>query len=121
MAIRVLLADPERLLVEVYAQFLTREGFEVMPAVNEADLFENLHDRPPDVVVLEPELAGSDGEKLIHKVAAEQVPVIILARKDYSAKIQESWEHHIKPFPMSTLAKSIRNVAARIANHHTVA
>jgi carbon storage regulator CsrA len=60
---RVLIADPDRLLLTAYSQHLTRRGASVSTARTGLECWEKLMQSVPDVLVLEPELlwGGGDG------------------------------------------------------------
>jgi DNA-binding response OmpR family regulator len=109
MTIRVLLVEPDALLLEIYAHCLTRKGFEVA-RTDGHDGIAQLHSWQPDVVVLEPEMPNSLGERFLAEVLQEfgHVPVIILTRGVIPPTVQERCECHIKPFRMSALADAIR-------------
>ena len=60
---RVLLADPDKLLLAAYSQQLTQRGASVSTARTGLECWEKLMQSVPDVLVLEPELlwGGGDG------------------------------------------------------------
>jgi DNA-binding response OmpR family regulator len=105
MPIRVLVAEPEDLLLEIYLLFFAAEGFEVATC-NGDDCIKQLHDWQPHVMVLEPEILDGLGERILTEVG--HVPVIVLTRRAPSPTVQERCECHIKPFRMSALADAIR-------------
>jgi DNA-binding response OmpR family regulator len=109
MTIRVLLVDPDALLLEIYAHCLTCKGFEVARSDGH-DCISQLHGWQPDAVVFEPEMPDGLGERILAEVFHKfgQIPVIILTRGAFSPTVQERYECHIKPFRMSALADAIR-------------
>ena len=60
---RVLIADPDKLLLAAYSQHLTQRGASVSTARTGLECLEKLMQSVPDVLVLEPELlwGGGDG------------------------------------------------------------
>ena len=65
MTIRVLLADPDETLLETYQAFLNRQGFDTCVVTTGESCLAALTTFAPDVLVLEPELAGSWGIRIL--------------------------------------------------------
>ena len=70
----------------------------------------------PDVLLLEPDLPGDWGTKLLEIMRNDPdvpcVPVVILTRNDHAAEHYPVREFYVKPLSMTLLAKTIRQTAA---------
>jgi DNA-binding response OmpR family regulator len=112
MAIRVLLSDPEEMLLQAYRRFLARQGFEVETTSSRTDCLTKLSVWKPDVLVLEPDTPDGWGESILAEVARQpglsKVEVLILSRNDLKQTSFPVREYHVKPFSMVKLAESIR-------------
>lgn len=112
MAERVLVVDPDRTLLAGYRDYLTIMGFDVRVASSGSECMLFLHVFRPDVIVLEPDMPNSWGERILATLRDDPdlpcVPVIVLSRLDCSSTAQPVREFHVKPLPMSELVESIR-------------
>jgi len=116
--IRVLIADPDKSLLVVYREVLSREGFDVITAPSGLECARRLRERITDVLVLEPQLpwGGGDGVlatmREIPDLAA--VPVMLLTScrdplvLDRVAPFPIS-DYHVKPLAPDRLARRVRN------------
>ena len=112
MSIRVLLADPEEMLLDIYRDFLAQDGFEVETAPTGQDCLSKLRDWKPDALVLEPDMPNDWGEQILDEVnqhpQMRRVPTLILTRRDHKVVSYPVYEYHVKPVSMAELASSIR-------------
>lgn len=112
MGVRVLLADPEEMLLEAYQGFLSRRGFEVETAASGPVCVAKLHSWKPDILVLEPEMPNGWGERILAEVArtdaSERASVLILTRSEQSTIPHPACALHLKPLSMVDLVDSIR-------------
>src|SRR3954470_3018199 len=69
--VRVLIADPDQLLVASYREFLAGEGFEVATAADGLDCMAKLRSFAPDVLVLEPAQLWGGGDGVLARLREE--------------------------------------------------
>jgi DNA-binding NtrC family response regulator len=79
MKARLLVADDEKNLRELYKTELEDEGYEVMTAANAAEVLKLLEGGDYDVVVLDIKMPGMSGIDLLQKIMArdKRQPVIL--------------------------------------------
>lgn len=120
MAIRVLIADPDRTLLASYQARLSQEGFEVRTVTNGLDCLDALHTFEPDVLVLEPEMpwGGGDGVlDVMHDVfELPLVPVFIITSHENFARLDVKRfplvsHMQTKPVGPDEMARLIRHIA----------
>ena len=70
-AVRVLVVEDERPLVELITRYLTREGYEVHPAYDGEDALMQARQTDPDVVVLDLMIPGCDGWAVLTEIVSE--------------------------------------------------
>ena len=116
MSIRVLIAEPDVLLLETYREVLTKMGFEVTTTSNGPDCVKSLRQCRPDVLLLEPDLSEGWRGTLVPLMRDDSelsaVPVIVLTRHDQDVCQVPVREYFVKPISMSRLAKSIETVVS---------
>jgi DNA-binding NtrC family response regulator len=112
---RVLIADPDELLLAAYRAFLTTEGIEAVTVTNGPDCLAALRESPPAVLILDPELpAGSDVLELLARGGdVPAVPVLIVtsnpARVTAAARPTD-YALLIKPVAPALLARIVRTL-----------
>lgn len=115
MRTRVLLVDPEEMLLDTYRDYLAAHGFDVEVASAGPDALSKLRAWKPDVLVLEPDMPGDWGGKILDEVSdhpeRQGPPVLILSRRDRKVVTYPVREYHVKPLSMAELANSIRAAA----------
>ncbi len=83
---RVLLVDDEAYLREIYDIELTREGFEVLLAINGEEGLATIRKEKPDAILLDLQMPGKNGfdvlEALQQDAELKHIPVIILSNVD---------------------------------------
>jgi DNA-binding response OmpR family regulator len=119
-ALRVLLADPDSQLREMYRNLLASYGFEVATAGNGSQCLDSLRQFHPHVLILEPELPWGQGEGMVGRIYEQpdvpQVPVMLLCAGSTDEQIATLRglpirEAHMKPVQPSHLAERIRRLA----------
>ncbi len=115
MDIRVLIADPERELLDAYRDYLIGQGFDVETASSGRDCVNKLRSIRPDCLVLEPDMADGWGDRILEAACAERpaIPVLVLSRQDAGPVDHRVCKFHVKPVSMIELAGSIRKAAAQ--------
>ncbi len=128
--IRVLMADPDESLPLAYREPLSRNGFELVTAVNGLECVARLRQRVPDVLVLEPHMPWGGGEGVLAMMGEvphlATVPVMILTSccdpdvLNRVARFPIS-EYHLKPITPDRLAGRLRTLLTRSRQRFTLA
>ena len=117
----MLLVDDEATLREPLADYLTRQGFDVVEASDAAKARALLGDLQPDLVLLDIMMPGEDGLSLCrHLIESKNLPVIFLtARGEATDRIVGleigADDYVVKPFEPRELVARIRSVLRRSA------
>ena len=116
---RLLIADSDSTLTDIYESFFSRQGYEVETSEDGLQCLEATRRRVPDVLVLEYELPWGGGDGVLASLRDEFpfVPIgVVLITCDYS---QEELAHELtppvagclrKPFRLRELSEMIRSV-----------
>jgi DNA-binding response OmpR family regulator len=116
---RVLVVDDEPTIREIVVSYLVREGFTTLEAADGNRARELLERDPPDLVVLDLMLPGTDGLELCRWIRTRsRLPVIMLtARGEESDRIVGlelgADDYVTKPFSPRELAARVRTVLRR--------
>jgi DNA-binding response OmpR family regulator len=116
---RVLVVDDEPTIREIVVSYLEREGFTTLEAADGNRARELLERDPPDLVVLDLMLPGTDGLDLCRWIRSRsRLPVIMLtARGEESDRIVGlelgADDYVTKPFSPRELAARVRTVLRR--------
>jgi two-component system, OmpR family, response regulator ResD len=119
MATTVLVVDDEPTIREVVVGYLHREGYRTLEAADGDRARELLEREPPDLVVLDVMLPGTDGLELCRWIRSRsKLPVIMLtARGEESDRIVGlelgADDYVTKPFSPRELAARVRTVLRR--------
>jgi CheY-like chemotaxis protein len=94
--IRVLIADPDKSLLVIYREVLSRDGFDVTTAPSGLECIARLRERVPHVFVLDPQVpwGGGDGVLAIIGEVPELaiVPVMVLTSGPQSCGMDQNRE-----------------------------
>lgn len=82
--IRILVIDDEAHVRRLYEDLLTREGFEVISTACPEKALDIVRNQKLDIIVLDIELDGDNGLKLIEKYKAECPDLPIILNSAYS-------------------------------------
>jgi DNA-binding response OmpR family regulator len=121
---RVLLVEDETTLLDLVAQHLTREGFEVITATNGDEALELARAEQPDVCIFDVMLPGLDGLSLCRILRKEsQVPIILLTARgaeiDRIIGLESGADDYIvKPFSLPELVARVRAALRRAPKVH---
>jgi DNA-binding response OmpR family regulator len=119
---RVLVVDDEPTVRDVVAQYLRRDGHEVVEVGDGDDALSQLADDPPDLVVLDQMLPGTDGLEILRRLrATSDVPVIMLTalaeEGDRVTGLEAGADDYVvKPFSPRELAARVNGVLRRAHN-----
>jgi DNA-binding response OmpR family regulator len=116
----ILLADDEPTITDDLAPFLQRAGFDVDVAHDGDEALARIRGIPPDLVVLDVLMPGTDGRAVLRQVRRERrpVPVILLSQVGNSGEramaLEEGADDYLnKPFDPNELVARIRAVLRR--------
>ena len=128
--IRVLMADPDRLLSMVYREPLLREGFELATAISGLECVARLRECVPDVLVLEPQLLWGGGDGVLAMMCEVPqlvtVPVMVLTTcrdplvLNRVARFPISY-YHLKPLAADRLVERLRSLLNHPRRRFTLA
>lgn len=117
----ILVVDDEPTVREVVAQYLRRDGHEVIEAADGDEARRHLTERDPDLVVLDRMLPGLDGLDVLRDLRQRgDTPVILLTalteEADRIAGLEEGADDYVvKPFSPRELAARVNGVLRRAA------
>jgi two-component system, OmpR family, response regulator ResD len=120
--IRVLIADPDEILLSDYRNYLERHSFQVTTATTGLTCVAAMRHCTPDVLVLEPSIPWGGGDGVLAMMHEESsipsVPVIVLTYgRDrsilYRLAPYKIDDYHVKPMRPNRLAERILAVARR--------
>lgn len=115
----VLIVDDEPIVREVVAGYLEREGYRTLEAGDGEHARELLEREPPDLVVLDVMLPGTDGLSLCRWIRGRsELPVILLTARGEEADrivgLELGADDYVtKPFSPRELAARVRTVLRR--------
>ena len=119
MATKVLVVDDDETLLRFLAEYLTREGFQVITADRGTKGLRALHQERPDLVILDVMMPGMDGWEVCARMREiAEVPVIMLTAKTSEADKLRGFrlgvdDYVTKPFSLAELAARVRAVLGR--------
>lgn len=118
---RILVVDDEPQITRVLRRSLTSHGYDVRVAADGLAALQTFGDWPPDLVVTDLSMPGTDGLQLCRSLrAVSQVPVIVLSvRGEEKTKVQAldagADDYVTKPFGMDELLARVRAALRRAA------
>lgn len=116
---KVLVVDDEPTVREVVANYLRRDGHQVAEAADGSEALQLLQADPPDLVVLDMMLPGTNGLDILRHVrSTSDTPVIMLtARAEESDRVAGlelgADDYVVKPFSPRELAARVNGVLRR--------
>jgi two-component system OmpR family response regulator len=117
--VRLLLVDDEAALREPLAEYLSRQGFEVVQAASAVEARSLIRDDTPNLVLLDIMMPGEDGLSLCrHFVESKAIPTIFLTARgeatDRIVGLEIGADYYVvKPFEPRELVARIRSVLRR--------
>jgi DNA-binding response OmpR family regulator len=117
----VLIVDDEPIVREVVAGYLAREGYRTLEAADGEHARQLLEREPPDLVVLDVMLPGTDGLSLCRWIRGRsELPVILLTARGEEADrivgLELGADDYVtKPFSPRELTARVRTVLRRAA------
>lgn len=116
----VLVVDDERIVRDVLALYLERDGFRTLQAADSATARECIAREAPSIVILDVVMPGVDGLDLCRWIRSiSQVPIILLsARGDEADRILGlelgADDYVVKPFSPREIACRVRTILRRV-------
>lgn len=119
---RLLIADRDTELCEVFRRLLTERGYEVETSTDGLDCLAKLRQWTPAVLVLDLELPWAGGDGVLALLRAEspapRIPVLLTATAAAPAHMAEVNEPPVvgylpKPLALTALLESVRSAVAR--------
>lgn len=122
MKARILVVDDEESLVKLVAHNLTREGYEVITALDGRQAWEKIRLEAPDLIILDLMLPGEDGLEICRHLREEknQTPVLMLTARDDEIDrvlgLELGADDYVtKPFSVRELMARVKAVLRRSA------
>jgi two-component system KDP operon response regulator KdpE len=118
---RILIIDDEPQLLQELTASLGARGYETEVVSRARDALESVARRPPDLVLVDPDLPDSRGVDIIGKLRSQcQAPVLVLSGSATSADKVAALEagagdYISKPYDMDELLARIRAASRRAA------
>ena len=120
---RILIADDDREIVQLIAESLEEEGFEIVTAFNGREALEKLEQGQINLIILDIMMPETDGLEICRRVRQKQAaPIILLSAKsreiDKVVGLEVGADDYItKPFSINEL---IARVKAHLRREHRV-
>jgi len=124
MSLRVLIADRDKSLLELYRAYMSWHGFTVVTAASGLDCLSKLRACAPDLLVLEPDLLWGGGNGVVAAMREDpdlaDIPVIVLSNQDdypalFGAEDAPVRERLIKPQSPPALVRVIHQLTGKSA------
>lgn len=118
----IAVVDDERDILDLITHHLKREGFTVKPFQNGKDFLLYINSVPPDLVLLDIMLPGTDGLELCRilkgKPSTRSIPIMMITAKSSEADIVVGLElgaddYIVKPFRMRELVARVKSIMRR--------
>ena len=118
MPAKILVVDDEPSIVDVLTRFLSREGYNVVTAVNGREALEQVRQDPPDLILLDVTMPELDGFTVCQRLKEDQrtalIPITMLTglddREHRTRGIEAGADDFLtKPFEQSILRARIRS------------
>lgn len=115
----ILVVDDDRHIVQLVSLYLTKAGYEVVPAYSGLEALRKVREVGPDLIVLDIMLPGPDGLEICRQLRPHnEVPIVMLTARatdvDKVAGLQFGADDYItKPFNPAELVARIQNVLRR--------
>ncbi len=123
---KILFADDDPEIREVVRILLTREGYEVVEAVNGIEAVEKA-DHTIDLIILDVMMPGCSGVEACGEIRKKSsAPILFLTAKDHVEDRVKGLElgaddYLVKPFSFSELLARVRTILRRGKNNHVEA
>ena len=116
----VLIVEDDEFLRQLVAQKLTQEGFNVIAAIDATEAFKSIHEKQPQIILLDLILPGMDGYEILDQLKKDSftksVPVIVLSnlgqREDIDKALKAGASDYLikANFTPGEIVEKVRNV-----------
>jgi len=117
----VLLVEDTPSLARVYAEYLKKEAYTVVPVETGAAALEALSDGAPKIVLLDLQLPDMHGMEVLKRVSEQGLPcavVVITAHGSVNLAVEAmrygAYDFLVKPFTAERLVVTVRNAVERL-------
>jgi two-component system KDP operon response regulator KdpE len=116
---KILVVDDDKTLIQFLVDYLSDEGFDVIPADRGTKALRLFFDERPDIVVLDVMMPGMDGWEVCARIRElADTPVILLTAKTSEADKLRGFrlgvdDYVTKPFSLAELTARVRAVLSR--------
>jgi two-component system, repressor protein LuxO len=118
---KVLLVEDAPSLARVYAEYLKKEAYDVLPVETGGAALEALSDGKPRIVLLDLQLPDMHGMEVLKRIHAEGLPcavIIITAHGSVNVAVeamrQGAYDFLVKPFSADRLLVTVANAIERL-------
>jgi CheY-like chemotaxis protein len=118
---KVLVVDDEPAIRDLFTEYLTQQGFEVVTAEGGAEALTRLAGDRPDIVLLDVRMPGIDGIETLRRIRGVnmRVPVLMISANDDVAAAKEAlslgaFDYAIKPVDFDFLGRALDKMAASL-------
>ena len=124
---KILVVDDDRVLADVVAFTLRREGFDILLAYDGVSGLERWQKEQPDLVVLDVNMPKLDGFEVCQRIRAQaDTPIILLTVRGEDDDIVDGLENGaddyiVKPFSPRQLAARVKAILRRVRGQPTPA
>jgi DNA-binding response OmpR family regulator len=119
---KVLVIDDEPLIVELFTDYLTGQGFDVISAGGGEEGLDRLRLDSPDIVLLDMRMPGVDGLETLRRIRKVNmsVPVLMVSGNDDIAAAKEAialgaFDYTLKPVDFNYLGRALDKMLATVA------
>lgn len=99
---KILLAEDDVFILDIYQEKLKNEGYEVVTAENGLKVLERLEEGLPDLIMMDITMPRMNGLEVLHKIRESEVwkniPVIMITNLSEKEKIQEAQQELVADY-----------------------
>jgi DNA-binding response OmpR family regulator len=120
---KVLVIDDEPSIVELFTDYLTGQGFDVISAGGGEEGLDRLRSDSPDIVLLDMRMPGVDGLETLRRIRKVNmgVPVLMVSGNDDIAAAKEAialgaFDYTLKPVDFNYLGRALDKMLASVVS-----
>lgn len=121
---KILVAEDEKILIEIYSSFLKKAGHEVMIATDGDQAIFRMKEDKPDLILLDLKMPKKDGFEVLEARAmdeeAKKIPVIVLSGLSEERDIQRAKTLGASDF-CNKVQVEVRPLIEKISHYETKA
>jgi len=122
-AMKIVVVDDEKIVLDSCERVLASEGFEVLPATSVDDALKILETQIPEVLLIDVKMPERDGMSLMEEIkrTLPDLPIVVMSGYPTDETISESVKKGAacfiaKPFTPEELIETIRQVLSKQGN-----